>query len=195
MVDQGRLSAGETALVHAVGSGVGTAAVQLARAIGAQVLGTARTAAKLERAREFGLQQGVVVEQSTFAEAVLARTAGRGVDVVLELVGGPYVAEDLRCVASRGRIVVVGAMAGAESQISLALLMRKRLELRGTVLRARPLEEKILAALALERHVVPLLASGAVRPVVDRVLPLAQAAEAHKLMHANTTFGKVVLEV
>jgi NADPH:quinone reductase len=195
MVDQARLSAGETVLVHAVGSGVGTAGVQLARAIGAQVLGTARTAAKLERARELGLQHGIVVEGQNFAATVLAHTARRGVDVVLELVGGPYVAEDLTCLASRGRIVVVGAMAGAESSVALHVLMRKRAEIRGTVLRARPLEEKILAAIALERHVVPLLAGGIVRPIVDRVLSLAQAAEAHRLMHSNTTFGKIVLEV
>jgi NADPH:quinone reductase-like Zn-dependent oxidoreductase len=195
MVEQAHLSAGETVLVHAVGSGVGTAGLQLARAVGAEVLGTARTAAKVERARELGLTYGVAVEGSTFASAILARTAGRGVDVVLELVGGMYVAEDLTCLAPRGRIVIVGAMAGREVTVDLTILMRKRAELRGTVLRARPLEEKILSSIALGRHIVPLLARGSVRPIVECVLPLAQAAEAHRLMQSNTTFGKIVLEV
>jgi len=195
MVDQGRLSAGETALVHAAGSGVGTAGVQIARAVGARVVGTARTAEKLGRARELGLDEAVVVEGGRFADAVLASTGGRGVDVVLELVGGGYVAEDLACLAPRGRIVVVGTMGGGHAEVDLPRLMRKRAELRGTVLRTRPLEEKILAARALERHLAPLFARGVLRPVVDRVLPLAQAADAHRRMQSNATFGKIVLEI
>jgi NADPH2:quinone reductase len=195
MVDQGRLSAGEIALVHAVGSGVGSAGIQLARAIGASVVGTARTAEKIERARDLGLEKAVVVERAAFATEVLAHTKGRGVDVVLEVVGGAYVAQDLECLALGGRIVVVGTMAGQSAEVQLPLLMHKRAVLRGTVLRTRPLEEKILAARALERHIAPLFASGALRPVVDRVLPLAQAGEAHRLMQSNATFGKVVLEV
>jgi NADPH2:quinone reductase len=195
MVDQARLLAGETVLVHAVASGVGTAAAQIARAVGARVIGTLRTAAKVPRARELGLTDPIVVEGGTFAQQVLARTGGRGVEVVLELVGGGYVAEDLACLAARGRIVVVGTMGGREVQLNLSLLMSKRAELRGTVLRARPLEEKILAARSLERHIAPLFASGALRPVVDRVLPLARAADAHRAVEANATFGKVVLEV
>jgi NADPH:quinone reductase-like Zn-dependent oxidoreductase len=137
----------------------------------------------------------MVVEGPTFAEKVLAHTRGRGVDVVLELVGGGYVAEDLACLANCGRIVVVGTMGGTQAQLDLSRLMHKRAELRGTVLRTRPLEEKILAARALERHIAPLFASGALRAIVDRVLPLAQAAEAHRLVQSNATFGKVVLEV
>jgi NADPH2:quinone reductase len=196
MVDQARLTAGERVLVHAVGSGVGTAAVQIARAVGARSIGTARSADKIERARALGLDEGVVVgEAGTFARDVMQRTGGAGVDVVLELVGGAYVAEDLACLAQRGRIVIVGLMAGASAPVDLGMLLRKRAEMRGTVLRARPLEEKILAARSLARHLVPLLERGALRPVVDRVLPLAQAAEAHRLMQANATFGKVVLEV
>jgi putative PIG3 family NAD(P)H quinone oxidoreductase len=195
MVAQARLSAGETVLVHAAGSGVGTAGVQIARAIGARALGTARTLEKVERARGLGLAMAIAVAGPTFAADVLAYTRGRGVDVVLDLVGGPYVAEDLACLAPRGRIMVVGTMGGTNVPLDLALLMTKRAELRGSVLRTRPLEEKILAARALERHVVPLLASGALRPVVDCVLPLADAAEAHRRVQANTTFGKVVLEM
>jgi NADPH:quinone reductase-like Zn-dependent oxidoreductase len=154
-----------------------------------------RTPQKLGRARELGLKDGIVVEGARFADEVLARTAGRGVDVVLELVGGAYVAQDLLCLAPRGRIVVVGTMGGGRVDLDLSLLMRKRAELRGTVLRARPLEEKILAGQALQRHLVPLFESGALRPVVDRVLPLARAADAHRLMQNNDAFGKLVLEV
>jgi NADPH2:quinone reductase len=195
MIAQARLSAGESVLVHAAGSGVGTAGIQIARAIGARAAGTTRTAEKLERAREFGLSMAIVAPGPTFAADVLAWTRGRGVDVVLDLVGGPYVAEDLACLASRGRIVVVSAMAGAHVQLDLGLMMSKRAELRGTVLRARPLEEKILAGQTLDRHIAPLFAAGSLRPVVDCVLPLAQADAAHRRIEANATFGKVVLEV
>ncbi|MGA7122567.1 MAG: NAD(P)H-quinone oxidoreductase [Polyangiaceae bacterium] len=195
LVTQANLSAGETVLVHAAGSGVGTAGVQIARAIGARTVGTARTSEKLERAVALGLSVAIVVAGSTFAGDVLKCTGGQGVDVVLDLVGGPYVAEDLACLAPRGRILVVGTMGGASVQLDLALLMTKRATLRGTVLRSRPLEEKILAGRALERHIVPLLATGALRPIVDCVLPLAEAAEAHRRVQANKTFGKVVLEV
>jgi putative PIG3 family NAD(P)H quinone oxidoreductase len=195
IVAQGRLSSGETVLVHAAGSGVGTAALQIASAIGARTIGTMRTPQKLGRARELGLKDGIVVEGAKFADEVLARTAGRGVDVVLELVGGAYVAQDILCLAPRGRIIVVGTMAGAKVDLDLGLLMRKRAELRGTMLRFRPLEEKILAGQALQRHLVPLFDSGALRPVVDRVLPLARAADAHRLMQNGDTFGKLVLEV
>jgi NADPH:quinone reductase len=195
IIAQARLSSGETVLVHAVGSGVGTAAVQIAHAVGARTLGTLRTPQKLARARELGLEDGIVVEGAKFADEVLARTAGRGVDVVLELVGGAYVAQDLICLAPRGRIVVVGTMGGGRVDVDLPLLMRKRVELRGTMLRSRGLEEKILAGQALERHLVPLFARRILRPVVDRVLPLARAADAHRLMQNNDAFGKLVLEV
>jgi putative PIG3 family NAD(P)H quinone oxidoreductase len=195
MVDQAGLTAGETVLVHAAGSGVGTAAIQIASAIGARAIGTCRTADKLERAKSLGLLDGIVAEGGRFAEDVRKLTFGRGVDVVIELVGGAYVTQDLACIAPKGRIVLVGLMAGTQADVNLAVLMSKRAEIRGTMLRSRPLEEKILAARAFERHVVPLLAKGALRPVVDRVLPLAQAGEAHRVMQSNETFGKVVLDV
>jgi putative PIG3 family NAD(P)H quinone oxidoreductase len=195
MVAQGRLSAGETVLVHAIASGVGSAAFQIARAIGAGVIGTLRSESKVARAVEMGVVAPMVVGGGSFADRVLARTRGAGVDVVVELVGGPYLAEDLACVAPRGRIIVVGMVAGGQAQLDLGKLMYKRVELRGTVLRSRPLEEKILAAGALARHIAPLLARGALRPIVDAVLPLAQVAEGHRRVQANETFGKVVLEV
>jgi NADPH2:quinone reductase len=195
MVDQARLTAGETVLVHAVGSGVGTAAIQIARAIGARSIGTARTADKLERARALGLDEGILAGDAKFADEVRKRTGGRGIDVVVELVGGAYVAQDVACIATKGRIVVVGMMAGPQCDLDLGALMRKRAEIRGTMLRSRPLEEKILAARALERHLVPLFARGTLKPIVAKVLPLAEAGEAHRLMQSNETFGKIVLEV
>jgi putative PIG3 family NAD(P)H quinone oxidoreductase len=193
MVTQAGLSAGETVLIQAVASGVGTAAVQVARAIGARSVGTTRTADKLEPARTLGLDHGVVAADGRFAEGVLAATDGRGADVVLELVGGAYCAEDLRCVSRGGRIVVVGLLAGLRVELDLAMLLSKRLTVRGTVLRARPLEEKIAAMQAFARHVVPLFERGALKPVVDRVLPLERAAEAHEHVGSNRGFGKVVL--
>ena len=195
MVDQARLTAGETVLVHAVGSGVGTAAVQIARAIGARPIGTARSADKIERARALGLVDGLVATGATFAKDVLALTKNAGVDVVLELVGGPYVPEDLACLAMRGRLVVVGTMAGSTAEIPLHMAMSKRATILGTTMRWRPLEDKILAARALARHLGPLLEAGALRPVVDRVLSLEHAAEAHRAMESNATFGKIVLRV
>ena len=195
LIDQGHLTAGETVLVHAVGSGVGTAALQIARAVGALTLGTARSAEKLARCRELGLDEGILLEDGTFVNDVFVRTGYRGADVVLELVGGPYVAQDLACLASKGRIIVVGTLGGAQAELDLHTLMRKRAHVRGTVLRARPLEEKIATARTLERHLVPLFARGSLRPVVDCVLQLEQAAEAHRLMQSNQTFGKIVLAV
>jgi len=196
MVEQAGLKAGEWALIHAVGSGVGTAATQIARAVGARSIGTSRTPDKLGRARAHGLDEGVLVAGGAgFAEAVAHATGGRGADVVLDLLGGRYLAEALACVAPRGRVVLVGLLAGARAELDLRAVLSKRVRVIGTVLRARPLEEKIAAAQQLARHLVPLFERRALVPVVDRVLPLARAADAHALIESNTTFGKVVLEV
>ncbi len=194
MVLQGELAAGESVLISAVGSGVGTAAVQIARAIGARAYGTARSKDKLDRARTLGMNDGVVADQGRFADAIAKLTSG-GPHVVLELVGGAYVAEDLACVRDRGRVVLVGLMAGAHTDVDLGALLRKRVTLRGTVLRARPLEEKISAARVLEQNLVPLFEDQKLVPVIDRVLPLAKVREAHELIAKNRTFGKVVLDV
>jgi NADPH:quinone reductase len=193
LVTQARLGCGERVLIHAVGSGVGTAAVQIARAIGARAIGTARTEAKLERARTLGLDDGILVAGAGFATEVLASTAAAGVDVILELVGGDYVAEDLACAAPRARLVIVGLLAGVRADMDLATVLRKRLTIMGTVLRARPLEEKIDATRIFVRHVVPLLESGTVRPIIDRTFPLTEAARAHAYVASNEGFGKVVL--
>lgn len=197
MVLQAGLAAGDVVLVHAVGSGVGTAAVQIARAIGARSIGTARSEAKLERARELGMTAGVVPTTReggpAFAEQVKELTQGRGADVVLELVGGNYVPESLAALAGQGRLVLVGLLAGARADVDLGLVLRRRLRIVGTVLRARPLEEKILAARMLEHALSPLFASGALKPVIDRVVPLDRASEAQAYLAANEAFGKVVL--
>jgi NADPH2:quinone reductase len=192
IVGQAGLSGGECLLVHAVGSGVGTAAVQLGRALGAFVIGTARTADKLERARPLGLDAGVVPEGGRFADAVreLAEPA-----VVLELVGGGYVTEDLRCLRPLGRIVLVGLLAGARHELDLGLVLTRRARIFGTVLRSRPLEEKLAAMRAFEDRVVPLFARGKLAPVIDTVMPLEDAARAHERMASNEGFGKIVLRV
>jgi NADPH:quinone reductase len=199
MVLQGELGAGDVVVVHAVGSGVGTAAVQIARAIGARAIGTARAAGKLDRARELGMEGGIVPGQKNggpdFAARVKELTGGHGADVVLELIGGAYVPESLASLREKGRLVLVGLLAGARADVDLGLVLRRRLRMLGTVLRARPLEEKILAAQLLGRRLAPLFASGTLRPVIDRVLPLESAAAAHAYLATNEGFGKVVLTV
>jgi NADPH:quinone reductase-like Zn-dependent oxidoreductase len=191
-----RLAPGETVLVHAAGSGVGTAAIQLVHAIGGTVVGTARTAAKLDRCRELGLDHGVLasrdLDPAALARDVLA--AAGPVDVVLDLVGGPYLGVDVAVAAPRGRIVVVGTLAGVRTQIDLGVLMRARLEVHGTVLRARDAVDKALATAAFAHQVLPLVAAGRVRPVTDAVLPLARVADAYDLLASDATFGKVVLD-
>lgn len=199
MVVQATLEAGDTVLVHAVGSGVGTAAVQIARAVGARVIGTARTAEKLERAKELGMTSGLVPGADggapRFADRVHELTGGKGVDVALDLVGGAYVPETLAALAPRGRAVLVGLMAGARAEIDLGLVLRRRLRLFGTVLRTRPLEEKILGAQLLAHRIAPLVAEGKLRAIVDRTFPLEQASEAQGYMASNAGFGKIVLTV
>jgi putative PIG3 family NAD(P)H quinone oxidoreductase len=200
MVLQANLAAGETVLVHAVGSGVGTAAVQIAKAIGARSIGTARTADKLTRAESLGMIHGIVPGRGAggapeFAARVREATGGAGVDVVLELVGGSYVPESLAALVPRGRLVLVGLLAGTQADVDLGLVLRKRIHLFGTVMRARPLEEKIAAGQVLARNIAPLVASGAFKPVIDRVIPLEQAADALDHMSSNEGFGKIVLKV
>ncbi len=199
MVVQAGLAAGDVALIHAAGSGVGTAAIQIVRAIGGRSIGTARTEAKLERARALGMSAGIVAVtkegRPRFAAEVLAQTQGRGADVCLELVGGNYVPESLHALAEKGRLVLVGLLAGASAEVDLGHLMRRRIRVFGTVLRSRPLEEKILAAQLLEHRLAPLFASGTLTPIVDRVLPMEKAAEAHAYVATNDGFGKVVLTI
>jgi putative PIG3 family NAD(P)H quinone oxidoreductase len=184
---------GERVLIHAVGSGVGTAALQLARAAGAEVLGTSRSPAKLERARELGLETGIDTSREDLAEAVNQATYGSGVHALLDLVGGKLLEASLRVLALRGRAVVVGTTAGTKAEIDLGLLLRRRIHIFGTVLRSRPLEEKIALAREFSGAVLPLVSSGRIRPVVDTVYPFTDIRRAHERMEANDTFGKIVL--
>ena len=194
IVGQGGLVAGASLLVHAVGSGVGTAAVQLGAVLGAFVVGTARSQAKLDRATALGMHAGIVVDGGKFADAARARDPV-GPAVILELVGGSYLAEDLRCVRPLGRIVLVGLLAGARADVDLGLVLRKRIRVMGTVLRSRPLEEKLAVMRTFEGEVVPLFARGLLAPVVDAVFDLDAAGEAHTRMASNVGFGKIVLRV
>lgn len=195
MVTQGNLAAGEWVLISAVASGVGTAAVQIARAIGARSVGTSRTADKLAQAKALGLDVGLTVTGGTFADEVQKTTKGHGADVILELVGGAYVAEDLQAAALRGRIVLVGLTGGAQGELNLGVLLRKRISITGTVLRSRPLAGKIAAAQLLEKNIVPLIERGLIKPCVHAVLPLASVAQAHTRVAANEGVGKFVLQV
>jgi len=194
LFQQLEVALGERVLIHAVGSGVGTAALQLAAAAGATVLGTSRTADKLRRAQALGLDIAIDSAQEDVAVAVERATDGAGVHAVLDLIGGPLLETNLRAlVPSGGRIVVVGTLAGAEASLALGTLMRKRARLIGTVLRARPLEEKIALARRFSEQALPLLAAGRVRPVVDRAYGFDEIAEAHRYMESNASFGKIVL--
>ncbi len=193
MFAQGGLTAGEVALVHAVASGVGTAAVQLCRAAGVRVIGTARSEEKLLRVTKLGLTDAVVPRDGRFADAVEALLAGRGVDLALCPVGAAYFAENVRVLAPLGRLVILGLMGGATGELPLAPVLTKRLRVMGTVLRSRPLEEKARLARDFARVVLPGFARGVYAPVVDAVLPMTEVREAHARMERNDTVGKVVL--
>jgi putative PIG3 family NAD(P)H quinone oxidoreductase len=194
MVCQANLQSGERVLINAVGSGVGIAAAQIARLIGAYSIGTARNQSKLDYAKEHGLDHGILVSDGVFADAVNKQTANAGVDVVLELVGGNYLSEDLKAAVYKGRIIVVGLLAGAKVDLDLAALLKKRLLLKGTVMRSRPIEEKIILAQVFDRHILPHIKSGELKPAVCKVMKLADAAAAHRFVESNDSMGKVVLE-
>lgn len=190
---QAGLKTGETMLVHAVGSGIGTAALQLARAISATSIGTSRTEDKLERCKKLGLDVGIVVSDKTFAKSVLDRTGGRGVDVILDTVGAAYLGENVKALAPQGRVVVIGLLGGVAGELPLGMLLSKRARILGSVLRSRPLEEKAALAQAVTSALVPLFERGALVPVVDRTMPMAEIRQAHQYIESNQSFGKVVL--
>jgi NADPH2:quinone reductase len=195
LVLQGGMRPGETVLVHAVASGVGSAAALLCRTMGVRVVGTGRSAKKLERARDWGVERTLLVDGTPprFAEAVREATGGRGADLALDLVGGDYVPETLEALAPQGRVMLVGMVAGNKTQVNLGTILMKRLRVTGTVLRSRPLEEKIALAQAAERHLLPLFRSGALKPVIDAVVRIQDIRQALTRMASNETVGKVVL--
>jgi NADPH2:quinone reductase len=190
---QAHLTMGELLLVHAVGSGVGTAALQLGLAVGAHVIGTSRTQDKLARCRELGLVDGLWVEGKRFAEGFAAQSGGRGADVILDTVGAAYLAENVQALATCGRLVIVGLLGGAAAELPLGVLMAKRGQIFGTVLRSRALEEKASLAQAFTRHALPLFAKGKLKPIIDCVMPMSEIRAAHQRMEQNETFGKIVL--
>jgi NADPH:quinone reductase len=191
------LHMGQCVLIHAAASGVGTAAIQLAHATGAIVYGSSRTGEKLDQLRKLnvGLDAGVTVGDAParFVQAVREWTGSAGVDVILDLIGGNYFPASLEALAVRGRLICVGTMAGAKSEIDIGLLLRKRTVVVGTMLRSRSTEEKAEATRLFASAVLPLVSRGVIRPVIDRVYPVDDIREAHKRMESNSGIGKIVL--
>jgi NADPH:quinone reductase len=194
LILQGGLTSGRVALVHAGGSGVGTAAIQLCRAMNAQVIVTA-SASKMTACVDLGADLAVDYNVQDFVELAREFTAGRGVDVVLDVVGGDYVDRNVDALAVGGRIVQVGVMSGGGGGLNVGKLLPKRATVIGTVLRARPLEEKIVVTQRFGREVLPLFDSGVLRPVIDRHYPFNEVGAAHERMQRNANIGKIVIDV
>jgi NADPH:quinone reductase len=190
---QAGIGLGSFALIHAIGSGIGTAALQLVHAAGGIAIGTSRQAEKLERVKTLGLVHGIVTGDAKFADRVGELTAGRFADAVLDTVGASYLAENIKAIAPGGTIVTIGLLGGAKGELPLGLLVGKRATLRGSVLRSRPLEQKIALAHRFSQSVLPLFAHGRLRPIVEDVLPMAEARTAHSRMESDALFGKIVL--
>ena len=191
--ERGRLAPGEWLLVHGGTSGIGTTAVQLAAARGSQVIATAGSDEKCRAAESLGAKRAINYRSEDFVAAVKEITAGRGVDVILDIVGGTYTAQNIDCLARDGRLVQIGLMSGSDAAISLRPILLKRLTITGSTLRIRTPAEKGTIAAALEREVWPLLESGRVKPVIARTFSLSQAAEAHRALEGGEVIGKVVL--
>ncbi|MGD8824395.1 MAG: NAD(P)H-quinone oxidoreductase [Myxococcales bacterium] len=192
IVLQGNLQAGGALLVHAVASGVGTAAIQLAAVLHATSVGTSRTAHKLPRCTELGLSHAVLVEDGQFADTVLA-AAPKGVDVILDTVGAAYLNQNVEVLAPKGRLIVIGLMGGVQGDLNLGALLSKRGSIVGSVLRSRSSAEKAELTSAFAAQMLGRFNSGELRPIVDEVLPMSEVQQAHRRMEANETFGKIVL--
>jgi NADPH2:quinone reductase len=188
---QAGLHMGERVLIHAAGSGVGTAAIQLAKTTGATTFGTSRTPAKLEQARELGLD--FAISAQGFAAEIQRLTHEQGVHVVLDFVGGSYLEQNVQALGNWGRMIILATMGGAQGTLPIGMLMGKRVSVKGVTLRTRTLEEKLAVTRAFATSVLPLLASGQVKPIIERTYPLAKIADAHTAMGANENFGKLVL--
>jgi putative PIG3 family NAD(P)H quinone oxidoreductase len=190
---EANLQRGETALVHGGASGVGTAAIQLCREAGAVVIATAGTAAKVARCLELGATAAINYKERDFAEAILAETDG--VDVILDIAGADYLERNLHLLRSQGRLVVIAVLGGSQVQIDLLQMMRKRLRLIGSVLRSRSDEEKTAIVESFKERFWPALVAGRIQTVVETVLPIERAAEAHQILSENRNIGKVILQV
>jgi putative PIG3 family NAD(P)H quinone oxidoreductase len=185
----------ETLLVHGGASGIGTTAIQLAHALGSRVVVTVGSDDKADRCRSLGADVAINYRTSDFVEALRAATDGHGADVILDMVGAAYLARNLDALATNGRLVVIGMQKGATAELNLGVLMAKRGAILSTGLRMRPLAEKAAIVASVRENVWPLVAEGHLRPIVDRVLPLAEAAEAHRVLEASSHVGKVLLAV
>ena len=192
--DRARLRSGETFLVHGGSSGIGTTAIQLARAFGATVFATAGSPEKCAACVRLGADHAIEYKARDFVEAVKQATGGRGVDVILDMVGGDYVAHNYQAAAEDGRIVQIAFLRGAKPTVDLNALMRKRLTHTGSTLRPRPVAFKAAIARALEERVWPVIAAGTIKPVMDSTFPLAEAAAAHARMEGGEHIGKIMLE-
>ena len=194
LVTQCEIASGENVLIHAVGSGVGLAGLQIAKQRGCFVIGTSRTADKIERCREYGLDAGLTVDDPTaFADEIRELTDGKGVDAILDLVGAAYFQQNLASLALRGRLILVGLTSGLKTDLDLTAVLQKRARIIGTVLRSRTLEEKAGATGNFIRDILPHLGSGAISPNLDRVFDAVDAMAAYKYLGSNASFGKVVL--
>jgi len=195
LFERGALKRGETVLIHGGSSGIGTTAIQLARAFGATVLATAGSDEKCAACARLGAVRAINYRTEDFVQAVRDFTSGAGLDVVLDIVGGEYLAKNIECLRMNGRLVQIGLLGGARAALNLTPIMQKRLTITGSTLRPRTVAEKAEIAAALRREVWPLLEHGRVKPIVFRTFPLAEAAAAHRLMESSEHVGKIVLTV
>jgi putative PIG3 family NAD(P)H quinone oxidoreductase len=193
--ERGRLAAGESILIHGGSSGIGTTAIQLAHAFGARVLTTAGTDEKCSACRALGAEVAINYRSADFVAGVREATNGRGVDVVLDMVGGGYLQRNVDCLAMDGRLVQIGMLGGLNAQVNMGPVLQRRLWITGSTLRARSVAEKAAIAQAVHQHVWPLLEAGRVRVLIHAIYPLAQAAEAHRVMESSEHIGKLVLTV
>jgi NADPH2:quinone reductase len=192
--ERGQLKSGESILVHGGSSGIGTTAIQLGKAFGATVYTTARTAGKCEFCEKLGADAAFNYREQDFSEEIKNLTDGKGVDVILDMVGGPYFPKNIGLLAVEGRLVQIALMQGSKADVDFLALLLKRLTLTGSTLRPRTVEQKTKIAEALLENVWPLLESGAVRPIIHQKFPLEEAAEAHRLMESSTHIGKILLK-
>ncbi len=192
VVLQGGLRKGQSVLLHAVASGVGTAGIQIASAIGASSLGTSRSAHKLPRCTELGLTHAVLVEDGQFADEVLAAVPN-GVEVILDTVGASYLSQNIKVIAKQGRLIVIGLMGGVKAELALGALLAKRASIHGSVLRSRPSEEKAELTKSFTKAMLGKFVSGELKPIIDEVMEMADVQSAHERMDNNETFGKLVL--
>jgi putative PIG3 family NAD(P)H quinone oxidoreductase len=193
VMERGALKAGETFLVHGGASGIGTTAIQVARAFGARVFTTAGSAAKCAVCEQLGAERAVNYKADDFVEVVRQLTAGRGVDLILDMVGGDYIPRNLDALATDGRLVQIAFLRGSRVELNVATIMQRRLTVTGSTLRPRTVDEKGAIARALLERVWPLLADGHIRPIIDRTFTLARAADAHRYLEAGDHIGKVLL--